>query len=269
MSQKKFETLVIEENEQICTVSVNRPQALNALNAQVLAEFGAFITELDARTQSPAADSPRVLIITGSGDKSFVAGADIKELSQMSASEARAFAEHGQKLFRRLEILKIPVIGAINGFALGGGCELALACDFLVCSQNAKFGLPEVSLGLIPGFGGTQRLARYVGLGRAKELVMSGRQVAAEEAFRIGLVNAVVEAGQTVAKAQEIARMIISRGPLAVAAAKQAVEQGYDAPLDEGLSIERDAFSELFRSADTKEGTTAFLEKRPAKFTGR
>ena len=265
----KFETLLVEETNQICTLTLNRPQSLNALNAKVLAELGLFLTDLDRRTQQTSDSAPRALVITGSGEKAFVAGADIRELAQMSPSEAQAFSEHGQKLFRRLEVLSIPVIGAINGFALGGGCELALACDYLLCSQNAKFGLPEVSLGLIPGFGGTQRLARLVGLGRAMELVMSGRQVSAEEAFRIGLVVSVVEPSQLLVRARESASMILSRAPLAVAAAKRSVSQGYDQPIDEGLSVERHEFGELFRTGDVKEGTTAFLEKRPAKFSGK
>lgn len=257
-----FETLLFEKKDGIGVLKIHRPQALNALNSQVLGELNSFLDELDRDSQI------KVLIITGSGEKSFVAGADIKELSSLSPQAARTFAERGQKTFRRFEILKIPVIGAINGFALGGGAELALSCDFLIASSQARFGLPEVSLGLLPGFGGTQRLARFVGLPMARELVFSGRQVKADEALRIGLVNSVVEPSALLSKAEEIAREIISRAPLAVQNAKSVINRGYDLGIDEGLLVEREAFSELFRTSDQREGTQAFLEKRPPHFKG-
>ncbi len=257
-----YEVVNLERKNAVAILTINRPQALNALNDQVLTEIGQVLQEIDKDK------SVRVLILTGSGEKAFVAGVDIKAFVTMSSTQAVVFAEKGQRVFRMLEILKIPTIAAVNGFALGGGCELALSCDFTIASQKAKFGLPEVSLGLIPGFGGTQRLARFVGLPMARELTLTGRMVTAEEAVTMRLVNRVVEPEKLMSTCFEIADLILQRSPLAVAKAKESINMGYDLTLDEGLRFERDAFSELFRFQDLREGIKAFVEKRKPEFKG-
>jgi enoyl-CoA hydratase len=258
----KFETLTFEKIEDIGILKINRPKSLNALNLQVLKELDVAFDEIDTdRTL-------KVLIITGEGEKAFVAGADIVELSKLDSMGAQEFAKLGQGVFRRLEILKIPVIAAVNGFALGGGCELALACDFIYASENAKFGQPEVLLGLIPGFGGTQRLARFVGLPLARELIYSGEQITASRALEIGLVNKVLPLSQLLDEVLKTAKTITLSAPLAVAASKEAINDGFDVALDKGLGFEVDLFSDLFETDDVKEGTLAFVEKRKPVFKG-
>ncbi len=255
-----YETLIFDKKNSVAVVTINRPQALNALNDQVLTELGQVLQEIDKDKALTA------VILTGGGEKAFVAGADIKAFESMSPMQAVIFAEKGQRVFRMIEILKIPVIAAVNGFALGGGCELAVSCDFIIASSKSKFGLPEVSLGLIPGFGGTQRLARFVGLPRARELILTGRMMTAEESLQAGLVNRVVAPESLMSTCFEITDLIAQRSPIAVSRAKETINMGYDLPLDEGLHHERDAFSELFRSRDVSEGVKAFIEKRKPQF---
>ncbi len=213
--------------------------------------------------------SVRCAILTGAGDKAFAAGADIGAMKAMTSAEARAFAHLGHTLGARLEASAFPIIAAVNGFALGGGCELALACDFIYASDKAKLGQPEVNLGVIPGFGGTQRLARRVGVGRARELCYTGDVIGAEEALRIGLVNVVTPHADLLAKAKETAEKIASKGPLAIAQAKRVIERGADVPLSVANELEAQAFAALFGSADQREGMGAFLEKRKALFEGK
>lgn len=259
-----YQTLKIENQGKIAVLTISRPEALNALNSTVLDEMNAFITELSKKPLSEIS----ALIITGSGEKAFVAGADIKEINSLTPSQALGFAEKGQKLFRSLENLKVPVIAAVNGFALGGGCELALACDFIFASENAKFGLPEVTLGLIPGFGGTVRLSRAVGQNRAKELTYTGDMIPATEALRIGLANKVLPLAELLPAALKTAQTISSRAPVAVAHAKKSIMKAFDADVDAAMAIEAKEFSGLFETKDVREGTSAFLEKRKAQFTG-
>jgi enoyl-CoA hydratase len=254
--------LNLQNENGIAVLTINRPEALNALNDQVLNELYENFKKIDEDR------SVRVLLITGAGEKAFVAGADIKGFDAMTPTQSMVFAEKGQKIFRFLEVLRVPVIACVNGFALGGGFELALACDFIVASQKAKFGLPEVTLGLIPGFGGTQRLARYVGIGRARELTYTGRMVSADEGFQMGFVNRVVAPESLMKTCQEIALEIASRAPVAVTKAKEAINMGTEMPIDEGMHEERNAFAELFRTTDLREGVKAFVEKRKAVFKG-
>ena len=242
-------------------LTVNRPEAMNALNPEVIAELA---TAFAAIKESNA----RCMILTGAGDKAFVAGADIKAMTTMTAAEADQFARAGQKAFRLMEQLSCATIAAVNGFALGGGLELALGCDMILATETAKLGLPEVSLGLIPGFGGTQRLARSVGLNRAREMVFSGNFYKAAEAREMGLVNQVYPVETFQAEVEKLATTICQRGPLAIRMAKQAILDGWDAPLDVGMSIEAKHFSELFHSKDQKEGTLAFVQKRAPLFVG-
>jgi enoyl-CoA hydratase len=247
----------------VAVLTVNRPDALNALDSATLAELRDRLGEL-------AEDADvRVVVLTGAGDRAFVAGADIKYMSGLGVDEAREWGALGQEAGSLLETMPKPTIAAINGFALGGGCELALACDFRYAAQTAKLGQPEVNLGIIPGWGGTQRLARAVGIGIAKELVLTGRMVDADEAERIGLVNAVYEPGELMAKTVETARALAAKGPLALAAAKRALNRALAGDHTENLEREADDFGELFASADAKEGMTAFAEKREPTFKGR
>ncbi len=242
--------------------TVNRPRAMNALDATTVAA-------LDEVLRSAGKDSSlRALVVTGAGEKAFVAGADIAAMSKMSALEARRFAEAGQRAFARLEALSVPTIAAVNGFALGGGCELAMACDVVYASEKAKFGQPEVNLGIMPGFGGTQRLARRVGLMRAKEIVFTGELIDAAKAKAIGLALEVVPPAELLSFAMAQARKIASRGPLGVAAAKRVMERGADGALAAGCALEAEAFGLLFSTADAREGMGAFLEKRAAAFAG-
>jgi enoyl-CoA hydratase len=260
-----LETLLVERSEQVVVVTVNRPDKLNALNSTVLRELLQVFLELANVTTRTR---PRAAILTGSGDKAFVAGADIAEMSAMTVADAKSFSDAGHRLNAVIEEASFPVIAAVNGFALGGGCELALACDFIYASERAKFGQPEVNLGLMPGFGGTQRLARRVGLGLARELIYTGDVINAERALAINLVNAVVPHAELMPRVREVADKIAAKGPLAVAASKRVMVRGYECDLISGNELEASAFSGLFGSDDQKEGTGAFLAKRSASFTG-
>jgi enoyl-CoA hydratase len=252
----------ITHDGHVSTLLVNRPEKLNSLSPDLLAALEAAIREVDARSET------RCVILTGAG-KAFVAGADIAAMVEMEEEPARTFGAQGHRVFRALEELRCPVIAAVNGFALGGGCELALACDFIHASEKAKLGLPEVGLGIIPGFGGTQRLARRVGVGLARELVYTGGMIDAAEALRIGLVNAVHPPEALLERVGAVARTIAQKGPLAVAAAKRVIRDGVDRSLPEGNALEIAAFGGLFGSADQREGMGAFVEKRAPEFKGR
>jgi enoyl-CoA hydratase len=240
----------------------NRPKALNALNAATIAELGGLLDEV---ARDPAV---RALVLTGAGDKAFVAGADVSEMAALSPLAARRFAEAGQKTFAKLEALPIPTLAAVNGFALGGGCELAMACDLVYASETARFGQPEVNLGIMPGFGGTQRLVRRVGLMRAKELVLTGDLIDAAKAKEIGLALEVVPAGDLLAYALDKARRIASRAPAGVAHSKRVLEAGAGVDLATGCALELDSFALLLSTDDAREGMRAFLEKRAASFKG-
>ena len=264
MAQFSFESLSLKNETPVWTLTINRPTAMNALNSQVLKELSQV---LDIVSESQFSDC-RCLVITGSGEKAFVAGADIKELADLDADAGKKFAELGQKLFRRFEDLKVPAIAAVNGFCLGGGLELALACDFIFASENARLGLPEVTLGLIPGFGGTVRLSRRVGMSRAKEMIFSGDFVGAAEAQQIGLVNKVFPLADLMPAVLKVANTIASRGTVAVWKAKQSILTAFDQTLDEGMRTESNQFSQLFSTQDFKEGTQAFVEKRKPVFKG-
>ena len=256
-----YENLTVAVADRIATVTMNRPDKLNALNAATIAELGVAIDEVQAR------DDVGGVILTGAG-RAFVAGADISELAGQSPADARARALRGQAIFRRIETSPKPVIAAINGFALGGGCELAMACHVRVASDAAKLGQPEVKLGLLPGYGGTQRLPRLVGRGGALKLLLTGEIVDASEALRIGLVDRVVAAAELPAAARGLMLAMLANGPLALAACLDAVDRGLDATLTEGLVLEAEHFGALAASADMKEGTRAFLEKRSPRFSG-
>ncbi len=259
----EFKNLLFEKKENgIGLLTLNRPQALNALNKELIEELELFTQQLHEMPWSEV----KALVITGAGEKSFVAGADIKEMSVYTQEQAQFFSKKGQKVFRNLESLKIPVVAAVNGFALGGGLELALSCDFIYASSNAKLGLPEVSLGLIPGFGGTVRLSRVVGLNKAREMVYSAEMITADEAFQCGLVNKVVAQVELMPTVMKTVETMISRGPIAVAKAKLMVLESYDMSIDAGLELEAINFGQLFKYQDTKEGTTAFSEKRKPQF---
>jgi enoyl-CoA hydratase len=258
-----YQNLLVEATAPVATVTVNRPKVLNALDETTLRELAdAFV----ALGREPAV---RCVILTGAGDKAFAAGADIAAMIDMTPPQARALAERGHRMAAVMEAAPWPIIAAINGFALGGGLELALACDFALASSNAKLGMPEVSLGAIPGFGGTQRLARRIGPGRARELVYTGNVIGAADALALGLVNAVTEPAALVPTVRALAEKIASRGPLAVAAAKRAMHEGANLPLPQALALETELFGSLFATADRREGMQAFLEKRPPKFEGR
>ena len=260
-----YQNLILEHAEAgtVSVLTVNRPQALNALNAATLDELAHALARV---AHDPVA---RVLLITGAGEKAFVAGADIAAMQDMSALEAQAFSEKGQRVMQAIEALSIPVIALVNGYALGGGCELAMSCDWIIASDRAVFGQPEVNLGIPPGFGGTQRLARLIGRARALELVTTGRPVKPDEALRIGLVNAVVPGAQLTETGLEMARLIAAKAPVAVRVSKQAVQRGLDLDLANGCVLETSLFALAFGTADRKEGMTTFLEKRAAKFAGR
>ncbi|NUM88837.1 MAG: enoyl-CoA hydratase/isomerase family protein [Bdellovibrionales bacterium] len=264
-----FENLLFDVKDGVAVVSFHRPQALNALNEATLKELRAAILWIEhhaaGREGSPTVDA---VILTGSGEKSFVAGADILEMKGKSPQEGEDFARVGQAVTRALELLPQPVIAAVNGFALGGGCEFAMACDFTLASENAVFGQPEVALGIIPGFGGTVRLARYVGLARARELILTGRKIKADEALRIGLVNEVVPQARLLERAHAVAQEIRRNSPLAVARAKKLMNQVESLSVDAGLREEALQFSGLFGSHDQREGMGAFSEKRKPAFKG-
>jgi enoyl-CoA hydratase len=253
---------VLVEAGAVTIITLNRPDKLNALNHALLTEL---LAALHAVESDPKV---RAVVLTGSGQKAFAAGADIAAMANMTPAEARAFAELGHSIGSAMEQSRVPIIGAINGFALGGGCELALACDFLYASENAKFGQPEVNLGVIPGFGGTQRLSRRVGIGRSRELCYTGDIIDVKEALRIGLVNGVVLLAELMDKAIAVATKIAEKGPLAIAQAKRTILRGADVPLTIANELEAQAFATLFGSQDQKEGMSAFLEKRKAAFKG-
>jgi enoyl-CoA hydratase len=259
-----FRNILLEQPEAgIYLLTVNRPKALNALDAATLEEIATAVMTVagDARA--------RVLLVTGAGEKAFVAGADIAGMQEMSLEQAREFSEKGTRVMHSLEALPVPVIALVNGYALGGGCELALACDWILAADNALFGQPEVNLGIPPGFGGTQRLPRRVGPARALELLTTARQVKAQEAVAIGLANHVYPASELRAKGLEMARVISAKGPIAVRLAKRSVQNGLNLDLFSACALETDLFAEAFASEDRKEGMRAFLDKRPARFTGK
>jgi enoyl-CoA hydratase len=255
--------IVVQRESGVAVVTLNRPEKLNALNEPLMRELLDAITQLD---QDP---SVRAGILTGAGGKAFAAGADVSAMAEMTAPDARRFAELGHRVGAALANAHLPFLAAINGVALGGGCELAMCCDILYASDTAKLGQPEVTLGLIPGFGGTQRLARRVGTGRAAELCMTGQVIAAEEALRIGLVDAVMPHDDLLERTRQVAATIAARAPLAVAAIKRAIVRGQDASLATALEIEAASFSSLFGTEDQREGVRAFLEKRPPSFHGK
>jgi len=255
-------TVLVERDGALAVVTLNRPDKLNALNAELLGELDAAFAAL---SQDGAVSCA---ILTGAGDKAFAAGADIAAMLEMSTEQARAFSETGHRVCSRIEKAPFPVIGAVNGFALGGGCEIALSCDFLYASDKAKLGQPEVNLGVMPGFGGTQRLARRVGIGRARELCYTGDTIAADEALRVGLVNAVVPHAELLPRVREVAGKIAGKGRLAVAQCKRVLFAGADVPLDVANALETQGFAMLFGTKDRAEGMKAFLEKRKAAFTG-
>ena len=258
----EFNNLLLDKADGIATVTINRPKALNALNAETLLELQAVFAHL------AEASDVGVVVLTGAGEKAFVAGADIAAMQPLDATTARHFARLGHEVLHAIEKGPKPVIAAVNGFALGGGCELAMACDLRFASDTAKFGQPEVNLGVIPGFGGTQRLARLVGKGRALELVLSGAMIDAAEAWLIGLVNRVVPQAELLGAARALAATILAKGPLVVRLAKEAVAAGLEMDLDRACAREADLFGLCFATADQKEGMAAFLEKRPARFKG-
>ena len=257
-----YDNIIFQVEDGISTITFNRPETLNALNSELLKEFSHSLDEIAAN------EDIRVLILTGAGEKSFVAGADITELATFNALQAKRFSERGHFLLNKLQELPIPVIAAVNGFALGGGNEIALACDFIYASENAMFGLPEITLGIIPGFGGTQRLPRLVGKNIAKELIFTGKMIPASEAHAIGMVNMVCPQESLMDEVIKIAKNIALKGKVSLRAAKQAINSGMNVDLYSGCSIETDAFSLCMASPDAKEGTTAFLEKRKADFKG-
>ena len=258
-----YETLLVERSGAVARVTVNRSEKLNALNAQVIGELEHCFRALGDDAEV------RVVILTGAGEKSFVAGADINELAALSPLEGREFARRGQRVFDLIENLGKPVIAAVNGYALGGGCELAMACSLRVAAENARFGQPEVKLGIIPGYGGTQRLARLIGKGRAIEITTIGEPITAQEAYRLGLVNQVVPAKDLMTACEALAGKIMANAPLAVKLALEAVNHGMEMTLEEGLFLEASLFGLCCATEDMKEGTRAFLEKRPPKFTGK
>jgi enoyl-CoA hydratase/carnithine racemase len=258
-----YENIVFEKKDRIAYVTVNRPKVLNALNMATMEELRTVFTEIKND------GAIRVAILTGSGEKAFVAGADIAELAKHDAVSGKEYTHRGQSVLDLIENLGKPVIACINGFALGGGCEIAMACTVRLASESAKFGQPEVKLGIIPGYGGTQRLPRLVGKGIAMQLVLAGEMITAQEAYRIGLVNEVAAPADLISRAEAIAHKIIANAPLAVQYAMEAVNKGMEMTLAEGLYLEATLFGLCCATEDKKEGTTAFLEKRQAQFKGK
>lgn len=259
----EFKNLLIETTDGITTLTINRPQVLNALNCEVVRELECALFELDLDA------AVRAVVVTGAGEKAFVAGADIKEMSEISAFEAHDFARRGQRLMLLINRMRKPVIAAVNGYALGGGLELALACDFIYASEKAKFGFPEVGLGIIPGFGGTQNLARLIGPNRAGELILSGRIITAAKALEWGIANELFAPEELLPKALATAREIAGRGSLGVAYAKDAIASGMNMTKEDGFRYEASLFGVLFATGDQREGMGAFLEKRIAEFKGK
>ncbi len=258
-----YENVLFEKKNSIAYVTVNRPKVLNALNMATMEELRTAFT--DAKNDA----SIRVAILTGSGEKAFIAGADIGELAKQDAVSGKEYTHRGQSVLDLIENLGKPVIACINGFALGGGCEIAMACTMRLASENAKLGQPEVKLGIIPGYGGTQRLPRLVGKGRAMQLILSGEMITAQEAHRMGLVNEVTPIAELIPRAEAIAQKIIANSPLAVQYSMEAVNRGFDMPLSDALYLEAVLFSVACSSEDKKEGTAAFLAKRPPQFKGK
>lgn len=253
-----MEFITYEQEGQVGIVTINRPKALNALNSQVLEEIEAVFKAIDV-------DTVRTVILTGAGDKSFVAGADIGEMSTLTKAEGEAFGKKGNDVFRMIETFPVPVIAAVNGFALGGGCEISMSCDIRICSENAVFGQPEVGLGITPGFGGTQRLARLVGPGMAKQMIYTARNIKADEAYRIGLVNAVYPQEELMAAAKKMAAGIAKNAPIAVRACKKAINDGLEADMDDAIVIEEKLFGSCFETEDQKYGMAFFLDKNKEK----
>ncbi|TGE38978.1 short-chain-enoyl-CoA hydratase [Desulfosporosinus fructosivorans] len=259
----EYTNLILEQNGAIAVLTINRPKALNALNADTLTELSTVLDELGRDS------SVKVVILTGNGEKAFVAGADIAQMKDLNSLEGRRFGQLGQATFRKLELLPQPVIAAINGFALGGGCELAMACDIRLASETAKFGQPEVTLGLTAGFGGTQRLPRLVGTGIASELLFTGDLIDAQEAYRIGLVNHVYPLETLMEEAQKLANRIAGRAPAAVQLSKSAIQRGSNMDLDSAQAYEAEVFGLTFSTQDQTEGCAAFLERRKPVFEGK
>ncbi len=258
----EYRNILVEKEEGIALIKINRPKALNAINREVLNELINVFQELGED------ESIKVIILSGEG-KAFVAGADIKEMINMSPTEARKFSETGHNLMGIMEKLGKPIIAAVNGFALGGGMEIAMACDFILASENAKLGQPEINLGVIPGFGGTQRLSRLVGKARAKELIFTGEMISAQEAKELGIVNKVFPSEEFLTEVKKVAAQIASKGALSLSLAKTAIDSGYNVDLASGCRIEQDLFGLCFSHSDQKEGMSAFLEKRKPKFTSK
>lgn len=258
----EYKNVILEKEGKLALLTINRPKALNALNSETVMEIDSAIDEIAAD------DAVLAVIITGAG-KSFVAGADITQMKDFNTLEGRKFSRLGNKVFRKLENLEKPVIAAVNGFALGGGCELSLACDIRIASSKAKFGQPEVGLGITPGFGGTQRLARVVGPGMAKELIYTAKMIKADEALRIGLVNSVFEPEKLLEEAKKLANTIASNAPVAVRMSKAAINRGIQCDIDTAVAYESEAFGECFSTEDQKEGMTAFVEKREKNFKNK
>jgi len=258
-----YEHILVGVEDGIATITFNRPKALNALNAALLEELSKAVDEIALD------DNIRVLVLTGAGDKAFVAGADINELAKLNALQGKIFAGRGQAILNKIVALPIPVIAAVNGYALGGGTEMALVCDFIYAAESASLGLPEITLGLIPGFGGTQRLARLIGPNLAKELIYTGKIIPADQALSLGIVNQVFPADSLMEKVMATARKMSTKGRVSLRAAKEAVNNGLDLDLATGLKIEQDGFALCMASEDAKEGTEAFLAKRKPAFKGR
>lgn len=264
IQNKKFETIELITQDKVLEIKINRPKQLNALNLQVLTELKEILESLQGSKEITGA------YLIGSGEKAFIAGADIKEMSDMTDSSAHEFSLLGQKVTTLMESLPFPIVAAVNGFALGGGMEMAMSCDFILATKSAVFGQPEVKLGLIPGFGGTQRLSRLVGRSLAREMVYSGRNVLADEALKIGIINQLVENGDELKDTiLKFFKKCQKNSPLAIKLAKEVINKGADLELGEGLNVEASVFGKIFLSEDMKEGTKAFTEKRPANFTGK
>lgn len=253
-----MEFITYEQEGYVGVLTINRPKALNALNSQVLDELDAALEQIDL-------NETRAVILTGAGEKSFVAGADIGEMSTLTKAEGEAFGKKGNDIFRKIETFPIPVIAAVNGFALGGGCEISMSCDIRICSENAVFGQPEVGLGITPGFGGTQRLARIVGPGMAKQMIYTARNIKADEAYRIGLVNAVYPSEELMEAAKKMAAGIAKQAPIAVRACKKAINEGLDVDMDQAVAIEEKLFGSCFETEDQRAGMANFLEKDKEK----
>lgn len=247
--------ITYEQEGFVGVITINRPKALNALNSEVLKELNATLDAVDL-------ENTRALVLTGAGEKSFVAGADIAEMSTLTKAEGEAFGKIGNDVFRKIETFPIPVIAAVNGFALGGGCEIAMSCDIRLCSDTAIFGQPEVGLGITPGFGGTQRLARLIPVGKAKEIIYGAVNIKADEAYRLGLVNSVYPLEELLSAAKKLAAKIAKNAPIAVRACKQAINEGLDLDMDQAIVLEEKLFGSCFETEDQREGMQAFLEKR-------